>query len=48
MEKYVDIKGTTDILKSLKEIKKNNNKKIDMLEDYNNDIINKIDDLLNR
>ena len=29
-------------------IKKNNNKKIDMLEDYNNDIINKIDDLLNR
>ena len=48
LEKYVDINGTTDILKSLKEIKKNNNKKIDMLEDYNNDIINKIDDLLNR
>lgn len=48
LEKYVDIKGTDDVLESLKQIKKNNDKKINMLQDYNNDIIKKIDDLLNR
>ena len=44
----IDIKGTDDVLESLKQIKKNNDKKINMLQDYNNDIIKKIDDLLNR
>lgn len=48
LEKYVDIKGTDDVLKSLKEIKKNNHKKIDMLSAYNKDILEKIDELLNR
>lgn len=46
LEKYVDnIKGTKNVLNALKKIKKNENKTIDDLKIYNNDIIKKINNL---
>lgn len=47
LEKYIDnVKGTTNVVKSLSKLKKKE-KKIDDLKEYNKDIITKINDLFN-